>query len=202
MNKIVVCGINAWSPHLSPRILLYFCSINSTCQAHAPHKPPYVCLWQTPISAKQFRSGSIFFYFFWWEDRTVADNEQEKWDDRRERGGMMGGTRRDNGQGRRDDGWDEAGWWVAEVGWWAGEAWERQDDGWGHGSLLTQAGIFHKKMFIPQTSLKLICGISLVCKNNGPITQIYIFTNGKICPTVNSPNTGELPTTMRYRYYY
>jgi hypothetical protein len=127
--KIVVCGINAWSPHLSPRILLYFCSINSTCQAHAPHKPPYVrhlVIWQTPISAKQFRSGSIFFYFFLMGGQDCC----------RQWAGEVG---RQAGEGW-DDGWDKVRQWAGKVGWCAGwggmmrGGMMGQDDGWGHGS--------------------------------------------------------------------
>ena len=70
---------------------------------------------------------------------------------------------------------DEAGQWAGKAGWWAGWCGRMS-----RGGLLTQAGIFHKKMFIPQTRLNLVCGISLFCKNNGPITPLFIFTNGII----------------------
>jgi hypothetical protein len=36
--------------------------------------------------------------------------------------------------------------------------------------------------------LNLICGMSLFCENNCPITQLFLFTNGKIMPSMNSPN--------------
>jgi hypothetical protein len=47
----------------------------------------------------------------------------------------------------------------------------RGGDGQGGPGGLTQADIFiPQKMFILQTRLNLICGISFVCKNNCPIT--------------------------------
>ena len=46
----------------------------------------------------------------------------------------------------------------------------RGGDGQGGHRPLTQADTFiPQKMFIPQTRLNLVCGISFVCKDNQPI---------------------------------
>src|ERR1700761_5672990 len=112
---------------------------------------------------------------------TVARDEQERRDNRR--GG--GRTRRDNGQGKRRDGRErrcDGRERRSDGRGRRGDGRGRRDDG-RVACLLKQVYIFHKKLFIPQTRLNLVCGISLFCKNNGPITSLFIFTNDKIMPT-------------------
>jgi hypothetical protein len=45
----------------------------------------------------------------------------------------------------------------------------------------TKICLFHKQDLI------VLVEISLFCRNNHPISWIFIFTNTKMCPSVKSP---------------